>query len=557
MGRIRAIRGYFIPVVVLCSVFGGAVGGSVAVGAVSGGVTQSDRLHTIGMGDDPVHGSPGTLSGSVRSAPPDRPRGPAEVSFSSTETTDRIVLEAVTTGSVPGSEFEDVQTVTDVSTLTTETETVASEDVLVLEVTSAGLSNALTASDTDPNARLLELVQSGVLEVQIANSASNTTLDLSATDEAGGLRVIPEAEGSDVNLLIDTERTVFEANTTGVTAGELDVEIDSQETDEPVSESVSVTPREASFETGSDGKISLTADSNRTITGDTTVAPNTNLTIHIRSNEEATFNITRTARVSEDGSFSFRVDFGNVTKGTQFEMLIPDEGFSEEATTQGVLTATSTASIQLTAQQFESDDSQTVTVKSANLSEGGFLVVYNQSFLTQNRSEAQESYQGVSEYRQPGSHSDVEIPLDGDYEGEGTVIVVPYIDTNDNEEYDSHNASIDGPYRGADDGAIIAVANASSTTDSDGHSSAGQHSGPSLTGGDSTDTSASSHDDHTETSAEALNDDPGTERTAQGTTSEGPSNDQLSDVDGPGFGPMTGLLAVGITALLVALGRRP
>lgn len=553
METLQAIRGCFIPFIVLCSVFGG----SVAVGAVSGSAPQTDRTSTIGTVDDSVHvGDSRELSGSARSSLHPR-SGPTDVSFSSSETPDQTAIDAVTTQTAPGSAFEDTQTVADVSEIATETETVAGEDVLVIEMASAGLSNALVESDTDPNARLLELVQSGTLEVQITNNASNATLDLSATNETGGLRVVPETEGSNVYILIDTDQAVFEANTTGVTAGDLDVEINSRGTDEPISKSVTITPREASFETDGNGKISLTADSNRTISGDTTVAPNTNLTVHVRSNEEATFNITRTVRVSKDGSFSFRVDFGNVTKGTQFEVLIPDRGFSEEATTQGVLTATSTASIQLTAQQFENDDSQTVTVKSANLSEGGFLAVYNQSFLTQNQSEAQESYLGVSEYRQPGSHSNVSITLDGDYEGDGTVIVVPHLDTNDNGEYDSHNVSIDQPYRGADDGAIIAVVNASSTADSDGHSSAGQHSDLSPASGDSTDTNASIHDDHTETSAETVHGDTGTERTTQKSTSEDSSNARLSDVDGPGFGPMAGLLAVGIIALLAALARRP
>lgn len=534
------------------------MGGSVAVGAVSGSAPQTDRLHTIGMMNDPDHvGDSRSLSGSPSV---DQPRGPTKT-FSS-ETPDQIALEAVTTQTAPGSAFEDVQTAADLSELATETETVAAEDVLILEITSAGLTDALASeSDIDLNARLLELVRSGVLEVQITNRASNTTLDLSATNETGGVRVLPDAGSSTVYILIDTEQTVFADNTTGVTAGDLNVEIDSQGTSSPVSERVTVTPREASFETDGDDRINLTADSNRTITGDTSVAPNTNLTVQIQSNEEATFNITRTAQVSDNRQFSFRVDFDNVTKGTEFVMLIPDEGFSEAAATEGILTAGSSASVRLTGQQFETDRQQKITVRSANLSEGGFLAVYNQSYLTQNRSEAQEGFLGASGYLQAGSHQNTTIQLNRTYQGDGTLIVVPRLDTNDNMVYDDHNASIDKAYQGADGGAVIAVANASPGTDSGGHSPASQQTESSAVSDESTDGSVNNNDDHPEPSAGTVSLKDGTERNTNRTDGNGTPNAQLSEVDGPGFGPLAGLIAVGITALITALiaalARRP
>ncbi len=543
---LRAIRTHFIPVVVLCSVFGGVIGGSVVVGAVSGGTsttpTQTDRLHAVEAADDRVRGDD---SGMV------------------SETIDQMAVEAVTIRTAPGSRFDDVDPRGGVSDLTTEKETIAAGDVLVIEVASTELSNAL-ASDTeatdpgtDPNARLLELVRSGELEVRIADSDSNAMLDLSATNEAGGLRVVPETDGSGASILIDTEQAVFEGETTGVTPGEFDVVIGGR-ADEPVSKSVTVAPRNASFETDENSRITLTADANRTITGDTTVAPGTNLTVHIRSKEPAAFNITRTARVREDGTFGLRVDFGNVTKGTRFEVTIPDEGFAAAAATDGVLTATSTASVRLTPQRVGTDGTQTVVVESVNLSEGGFVTVYDRSFLTSDRSEAHKSYRGSSEYLPAGSHTNVNVTLDNAYEREGTLVVVPHLDTNDNGEFDGHNASVDEPYRGADGGAIIAIANVSTRTgDSSNPSTDNQHAGPPDASTESGETNANSLDsDH----ADGSDDGPGDSGNETDTTSTGgggPTEAQLSEADGPGFGPLTGLTAVAIIALLVvALARR-
>lgn len=538
-GALRAIRTHFIPVVVLCSVFGGVIGGSIVVGAVSGGAsttpTQTDRLHAAETADDRVRGDDSRMV---------------------SETIDQMAVEAVTIRTAPGSRFDDVDPGGSVSDLTTEKETIAAGDVLVVEVASAELSNALASDseETDPNARLLELVRSGELEIRIADSDSSATLDLSATNETGGLRVIPETDGSGASILIDTEQAVFEDETTGVTPGGLDVVIGDR-ADEPVSKHVTVTPRNASFETDENGRINLTVDANRTITGSTTVAPGTNLTVNIRSKEPTAFNITRTARVREDGTFSLRVDFGNVTKGTRFEVTIPDEGFASAAT-DGILTATSTASVRLTPQRVGTDGPQTVVVESINLSEGGFVTVYDQSFLTSDRSEAPESYRGSSEYLRAGSHTNVTVTLDNAYEGEGTLVVVPHLDTNDNEAFDSHNASVDEPYRGADGGAIIAIANVSTgAEDGDNSSADDQHMGPPDARTESGETSANSLEGGHADGSDDGPSDSGNETDATSTGERGPTEAQLSEADGPGFGSLAGLTAIVITALLVVVAR--
>lgn len=77
----------------------------------------------------------------------------------------------------------------------------------------------------------------------------------------------------------------------------------------------------------------------------------------------------------------------------------------------------------------------TLTVEKARLPDGGFLVVHNESYHSNDG--ALSSAVGVTSYLESGNHSVVEIPLlDGAVEESQTLIVVPYRDTNRNQRYD-------------------------------------------------------------------------------------------------------------------------
>ena len=91
-----------------------------------------------------------------------------------------------------------------------------------------------------------------------------------------------------------------------------------------------------------------------------------------------------------------------------------------------------------------------VTVRSANLSDGGFIVVH--------RGEGTSGQVlGVSRYLAPGNYTDVRVPL-FDVPGEEfsrtnlgrdeNLTAVPYLDTNDNSRYEyvATNGSVDVPY---------------------------------------------------------------------------------------------------------------
>ncbi|MFB6084742.1 MAG: type II secretion system F family protein [Halorientalis sp.] len=70
-----------------------------------------------------------------------------------------------------------------------------------------------------------------------------------------------------------------------------------------------------------------------------------------------------------------------------------------------------------------------VTIESASLSDGGFVVVH--------RGDAEGEVIGVSEYLPAGTSKDVTIQLDREIDSDETVVLVPHMDTDDDRTYDA------------------------------------------------------------------------------------------------------------------------
>jgi predicted ribosomally synthesized peptide with SipW-like signal peptide len=98
----------------------------------------------------------------------------------------------------------------------------------------------------------------------------------------------------------------------------------------------------------------------------------------------------------------------------------------------------------------EDDGSTMVHVDKTTLPEGGFVVLHNETLLTQG--DAAGSVIGNTAYLTPGTHGNLEIEVadppndivDDNGDGDSTVIAMAHKDTNDNQTYDFPNA--DGPY---------------------------------------------------------------------------------------------------------------
>lgn len=110
-----------------------------------------------------------------------------------------------------------------------------------------------------------------------------------------------------------------------------------------------------------------------------------------------------------------------------------------DATVEVVPPASVTFSDQTTA-------GETVTVDSAFLRSGGFVVIHNESLTSEG--DAIGSVIGVSEYLAPGEHSDIEITLDEPISENQTLIAMPHFDSDGDEVYDfvTSGGTADGPY---------------------------------------------------------------------------------------------------------------
>ncbi|GAB3669186.1 DUF7282 domain-containing protein [Halopiger thermotolerans] len=109
-----------------------------------------------------------------------------------------------------------------------------------------------------------------------------------------------------------------------------------------------------------------------------------------------------------------------------------------------------TASIEFADQE---SDGETVVVDSVDLSEGGFVAVYEDVAVDADP----DAVVGVSDYLEPGEHDDVEIDLEEPIEESQALVAIAHHDTNDNEAFDyvESDGAEDEPYATAGGGLVI------------------------------------------------------------------------------------------------------
>jgi PGF-CTERM protein len=216
--------------------------------------------------------------------------------------------------------------------------------------------------------------------------------------------------------------------------------------EESVSSSFEVVEQTAEFDVNSDDAVEVESDSDQMISGETSLAPGTEITVRARASGDNPFLKTETARVNADGTFSATLNFSNVAEGTNFTASVREVDDTE---TDGIVSAPPTATVSVSDQ---TTDGTTVTVDSASLSNGGFVTIHDGSLAN---GAVFDSVRGTSAYLEAGSHSDIEVSLDAPYESDGTAIAMPHQDTNGNEAYDfvSSDGAEDGPYTA--DGAAV------------------------------------------------------------------------------------------------------
>lgn len=208
----------------------------------------------------------------------------------------------------------------------------------------------------------------------------------------------------------------------------------------------------------------------------------------------------------------------------------------------------------------QSSDGQTAVVSSVNLSEGGFVAVQNES------GDHPDEIRGASAYLSPGTHQNVEVPLDPALQENRTLVAQVYTDTNADRRftYDEEGGEEDRPYRNRD-GNTMATDDAVVTLDGEGESTPTPTPMPgTATPGSGTATPTQMPGSGTVTPTGEMptaTQSPTTEKragtqTETGTPTGGLIGTPTTEGGTPGFGPVVALLAATILAAWLLVDRR-
>jgi len=432
----------------------------------------------------------------------------------------------------------------------TQSDNIAAEDVVVHQIQASGIEGAIEheledegasstsaafgqAVDTTPDRIDDDTKDSGLqLYVNRTDVGANADPDpVDFSDSGDALTVVEDADNNTYFVALDTSDVEFESEDTisdeedtrinanfTIEDGPLSDDKDSVNTDYRTSE------RDASLNLDNDGFVTVSAAAGQEVSGDTNIAPGTELEVEMESESEANpFVVRPEATVGPNGTYTATSDFSDYSAGTNFTVQTLDVGGDDLGDEEdGRIVEGATASVSISDQ--DSDGSE-VTVDSAQLSEGGFVVIHDSSLL---EGEVEGSVIGSSDYLEAGSHDDITVTLDEPMEENFTAIAMPHQDTNDNEAYDFPDA--DGPYT-QNGSAVTASANVTVSAEEP--------------------TETEQPDTETETEA------PDTETEAPDTETEAPATDtevETTAADGPGFTAAIALIAL-VAAALLAVRR--
>lgn len=179
-----------------------------------------------------------------------------------------------------------------------------------------------------------------------------------------------------------------------------------------------------------------------------------NVTLEVENSTTGSFEPTgREVQIDDDGRYNFL----NVESGQSYRLTASTEGGDTgSAVIDSISTGTTTRDIvvvgaePLASVAFDNETAAsgetTVTVDSADLPDGGFVVIHDANLTA--GAGAVESVIGNSVYLEPGVNEDVEITLDRELTENQTLVAMAHRDTDGDETFDfvSSDGSTDGPY---------------------------------------------------------------------------------------------------------------
>lgn len=326
---------------------------------------------------------------------------------------------------------------------------VAQNDTIVhrldLNGSATGLFDRLAAQDgRTPTANFTSLVRSdpAVSMEYLGPTSCRPELNLTATADRGGFRVVPDASNGSLFLVLDQARMAMElggppfvdqlelgrhrfelsfAGSSGLVAA-----------NRTVADEFEVVQRELAFATPTEGLL-RTGGQRLVLAGETTVAPGSDLAFHLRPLDGAGETRTASATVNRSRGFRTVLDLGDGPADGLYGLSV------DGARSPLALVAVGDA----TGARIHADDQQSggriLHDVRATTTDGGFIVARNES----------GGRLGHSELLPPG-YAFEQLELSTSLRGNRTVTLVAHRDANGNGAFDP---GTDPPYRV--DGAVV------------------------------------------------------------------------------------------------------
>jgi surface glycoprotein (TIGR04207 family)/PGF-CTERM protein len=349
--------------------------------------------------------------------------------------------------------------------------TIANGDELVLQLEASGLEGAInsTAAGADnPETALTQLEDDGVLNFTLYQSLGSKPANADQIEfnldelPAGSTEVVVDSRNDTIFMAIDSNAIVdFDEDleiddvvVANMTVNDRELAGDDalvpRNERQTVTTEFRVVDNEVEFDADTqdadgDDIVLVDAAADQQITGTSTLAPGSEITISASATGASAFLLDNDTIIQPDGTFTASLDFSNVTAGQNFTLdvtNVPGPSLENDPEVDGRVQAAATASVTFENQTSMGDE---VTVASATLSEGGFVTIHD---ATLQDGDVFGSVRGTSDYLDNGTSTDIVVTLDDPISETQTLIAMPHQDTNGNEAYDfvSSEGAQDGPY---------------------------------------------------------------------------------------------------------------
>ncbi|PSQ38935.1 hypothetical protein BRD13_05045 [Halobacteriales archaeon SW_5_70_135] len=308
---------------------------------------------------------------------------------------------------------------------------VASGDKVVARVSGIQSVFGYVDNSGDPPAQGVDIsiTESSLQDNELADEVDVSNLELRASDDDDQLLLIGTTNEFEIGSTYDVTFSIDSGANPYFTE---DVE---------ATQSVTFRQRSASLDVPSD-ELRLQRISEATVSGTTTVADGTTLTVTIRStNQENPILESQQVEV-ENGTFAVDFDLSDGVAGQSISVTVREGGVTR-ASESGVVTEP--ANVDASGASINADG-RLITGVSAFLPKGGFVTVHDSTLQD---GAVIESVRGTSKYFGPGQVNDIQIALDGGFQGgTSTIIAMAHLDTNGNNVYDfvTSGGAADGPY---------------------------------------------------------------------------------------------------------------